>query len=44
MVSNTLKHVKQPDDRDIADTQQRIKEQYALVEDMQRWLDKYLKN
>jgi hypothetical protein len=29
MVSNTLKHVKQPDDRDIADTQQRIKEQWV---------------
>jgi hypothetical protein len=44
MVSQALKKVKQPDEIDIEEIQRRIKEQYALVEDMQRWLDKYLKN
>jgi hypothetical protein len=44
MLSKALKSVKQPEDIDIEDIQRRIKEQYALVEDMQRWLDKYLKN
>jgi hypothetical protein len=44
MVSKALKSIKQPDDIDIEEIQQRIDEQYALVEEMQRWLDKYLKN
>jgi hypothetical protein len=43
-ISEALKNVKQPNDVDIEEIQQRIEEQYALVEDMQRWLDKYLKN
>jgi hypothetical protein len=30
--------------RDIEVIPQRIKNQYALIEDMQKWLDKYLKN
>jgi hypothetical protein len=44
MVSEALRNVKQPDDIDIEEIQQRINEQYAMVEEMQRWLDKYLKN
>jgi hypothetical protein len=43
MVSQALKNVKQPDDIDIEDSQRRIEQQYALVEDMQRWLANYLK-
>jgi hypothetical protein len=43
-VSQALKNIKQPDDIDIEDIQRRIEEQYALVEDMQRWLYNYLKN
>ena len=44
MISEALKNVKQPDDIDIEEIQRRIEEQYAVVEDMQRWLDKYLTN
>jgi hypothetical protein len=44
MLSEALRNVKQPDDIDIEEIQRRIEEQYALIEDMQRWLDKYLKN
>jgi DNA-binding transcriptional regulator GbsR (MarR family) len=44
MVSKALKSVKQPDDIDIEEMQRRIEEQYTQIEDMQRWLDKYLKN
>jgi hypothetical protein len=43
-ISESLKHIKRPDDRDIEEIQRRIEEQYALIEDMQQWLDKYLKN
>ena len=43
-LSEALKNVKKPDDIDIEEIQQRIEEQYSLVEAMQRWLDKYLKN
>jgi hypothetical protein len=42
-ISEMLKSVKQTDDIDIEEIQRRIDEQYALVEAMQRWLDKYLK-
>jgi hypothetical protein len=43
-ISEVLEHVKQPDDIDIEEIQRRIEEQYALIEEMQRWLDRYLKN
>jgi hypothetical protein len=42
--ANSGKNIKQPRDIDIEDIQRRIEEQYALVEDIQKWLDKYLKN
>jgi hypothetical protein len=44
MVSQSLKNVKQPNEIDIEEVQRRIEEHYALVEDMQRWLDRFLKN
>jgi 20S proteasome alpha/beta subunit len=44
MLSKAWKNVKQPDDIDIEEIQRRIDAQYALIEEMQRWLDKYLKN
>ena len=43
-LSEMLRNVKQPDNIDIEEIQRRIEEQCALVEDMQLWLDKYLKN
>jgi hypothetical protein len=43
-ISDTLKNIKQPDDINIEEIQPHIEEQYALIEDMQRWLDSYLKN
>ena len=43
-LSEALKHVKQPDDIDVEEIQRRIEAQYALVEEMQQWLDKLLKN
>jgi hypothetical protein len=43
-ISEALKQVKQPDDVDIEEIQRRIEEQYALIEEMQRWLDRLLKN
>jgi hypothetical protein len=43
-LSEMLRNVKQPDAIDIEEIQRRIEEQYGLVEDMQRWLDRYLKN
>ncbi len=43
-ISIALKNIKQPRDIDIEDIQRRIEEQYTLVEDIQKWLDKYLKN
>ena len=39
-----LRNMKQPNDIDIEEIQRRIEEQYALVEALQQWLDKYLKN
>jgi hypothetical protein len=44
MISKALKNIKQPDDVKIEEIQRRIDEQYALVEKMQQWLDRYLKN
>jgi hypothetical protein len=43
-ISKALKNVKQPDDVEIEQIQRRIEEQYALIEEMQRWLDNYLKD
>jgi hypothetical protein len=43
-LSEAQKNVKPPDDVDIEEIQRRIDEQYALIEQMQWWLDKYLKN
>jgi hypothetical protein len=43
-ISKALKSVKQPADIDIEAIQRRIDEQYALIEQMQHWLDHYLKN
>jgi hypothetical protein len=43
-VSKALKQVKRPADIDVEEIQRRIEEQNALVEDMQQWLDKFLKN
>jgi hypothetical protein len=43
-LSETLKNVKHPDGIEIEEIQRRIDAQYALIEVMQRWLDKYLKN
>ena len=44
MVTQALKSVKPPDEIDIADIQRHIEEEYTLIEDMQLWLDKFLKN
>ena len=44
IISEALKNVKQPGDIDIEEVQRQIEAQYALIEDMQRWLDKFLKN
>jgi hypothetical protein len=43
-ITESLKHITQPDDLDIEEIQRRIEEQYALVEALQRWLDRQLKN
>jgi hypothetical protein len=43
-ISEALKTVKQPDDIAIEEIQRRIDEQYAMIEQMQHWLDHYLKN
>ncbi len=43
-VSEALRKVKPPDAVDIEEGQRRIDEQYALIEEMQQWLDRYLKN
>jgi len=44
MVSQALKNVKQPNEIEIEEVQQHIEEHYALVDDMQQWLDRFLKN
>src|SRR5918992_6067617 len=38
-ISEALKQVKRPEDIDIKAIQRRIDEQYALIEQMQQWLD-----
>ena len=43
-ISKALKQVKHPDEIDVEEIQRQIKRQYALIEDMHRWLDTYLKN
>jgi hypothetical protein len=43
-ITKALKNIKQPDDIDIEEIQRRLDAQFALIEEMQRWLDKYLKN
>jgi hypothetical protein len=43
-ISEVLKQVKPPDDIDIEEIQRKIDAQFALIEDMQQWLDTYLKN
>jgi DNA-binding transcriptional regulator GbsR (MarR family) len=44
LVKKAMKNIKQPSDVEIEEINQRIEEQYRMVEDLQRWLDKYLKN
>jgi hypothetical protein len=43
-ISKALKSVKRSGNIDIEAIQRRIDEQYALIEQMQQWLDHYLKN
>jgi hypothetical protein len=43
-ISIAVKHGKQPRYVDVEEIQRRIKEQFALIEAMQQWLDKQLKN
>jgi hypothetical protein len=44
LVMKSLKNVKPPKDVSIKEIQRRIDEQYALVEELQQWLDRQLKN
>ena len=44
LLTKALKNVKPPKDISIDEIQQRIEQQYALVEELQLWLDKHLKN
>ena len=44
LLTKALKHVKPPKDISINEIQRRIEQQYALVEELQLWLDKHLKN
>ena len=44
LVFKALKNIKPPRDIDTNEVQRRIDEQYALIEEMQQWLDKQLKN
>jgi hypothetical protein len=44
LVMKALKNVKPPTDVSIAEIQRRIERQYALVDELQQWLDKQLKN
>ena len=43
-ISIVRKNIEQPRYTDIETIQQRIKDQYAVIEDIQKWLDKQLKN
>jgi hypothetical protein len=44
LVTKALKNIKQPDAVKIEEIQRQVDEHYALVEKMQQWLDRYLKN
>jgi hypothetical protein len=44
LVMKALKNVTPPTDVSIAEIQRRIERQYALVDELQQWLDKQLKN
>jgi hypothetical protein len=44
LVMKALKNIKPPSDVSINEIQRRIERQYALVEGLQQWLDKQLKN
>ena len=44
MLSKALRGIKRTDDIDVEEIQRRIEEQYTMIEDMQQWLDKFLKN
>jgi hypothetical protein len=44
MLTKALKNVKPPKDISIQEIQRHIERQYALVEELQLWLDKQLKN
>jgi hypothetical protein len=44
IISEALKNAKQPDHIDTEEIQRRIEEQFKLIEDMQKWLDRFLKN
>jgi hypothetical protein len=44
LVMKALKNVKPPKDVSIKEIQRRIDEQYVLVEELQQWLDRQLKN
>jgi hypothetical protein len=43
-ISEALKNIKQSDAIESAEIIRRIEAQYALVEELQQWLDTYLKN
>jgi hypothetical protein len=44
LVTKALKNIKPPRDISINEIQRRIGQQYALVEALQLWLDRQLKN
>jgi hypothetical protein len=44
LVMKALKNIKPPKDISVKEVQRRIEQQYALVEELQQWLDKQLKN
>jgi hypothetical protein len=44
MLSKGLRGINRTDDIDVEEIQRQIEEQYTMIEDMQQWLDKYLKN
>jgi hypothetical protein len=43
-ISIALKNISQPRDIDIEEIQRGIQDQYRMIEDMLKWLDKFLKN
>jgi hypothetical protein len=44
LVTKALKNIKPPRDISMDEIHRRIEQQYALVEELQQWLDKQLKN